>query len=85
VIIARQHGGQTPLDNLAMACFHCHRFKGPNIAGLDPTSGQLVRLFHPRLDVWSDHFRLDGTRLVGLTPVGLVFRAEILLEGISFP
>src|SRR5450631_1539400 len=62
----------TVLDNLAMACFHCNRSKGPNIAGLDPASGELVRLFHPRTDIWTDHFRLDGTRLFGLTPVGRV-------------
>jgi hypothetical protein len=96
-IIARQHGGAATLDNLAMACFHCNRFKGPNIAGLDPTSGELVRLFHPRTDRWTEHFRFDGPRLVGLTPIGratihvlamngddlLLFRTEILQEGIS--
>jgi HNH endonuclease len=31
-IIARQHGGGTTLENLA----HCNRYKGPNIAGIDP-------------------------------------------------
>jgi hypothetical protein len=79
-----------------MACFHCNRFKGPNIAGLDPASGQFVRLFHPRTDLWAEHFRFDGARLVGLTPVGratiqvlamnandlLLFRTEIPHEGI---
>ncbi len=95
-IIARQHGGATTLDNLAMACFHCNRFKGPNIAGLDPASGELVRLFHPRTDLWAEHFRFDGVRLWGMTPIGratihvlamnaddlLLFRTEILQEGI---
>ena len=69
-IIARQHGGPSTLDNLAMSCFHCNRFKGPNIAGLDPASGALVRLFHPRLDSWQEHFRFEGVYLVGLTPIG---------------
>lgn len=32
-IIARQHGGMSMIDNLALACLHCNRFKGPNIAG----------------------------------------------------
>jgi hypothetical protein len=95
-IIARQHGGTATLDNLAMACFHCNRFKGSNIAGLDSASGELVRLFHPRTDLWTEHFRFDGARLVGLTPIGratihvlamnaddlLLFRTEILHEGI---
>jgi hypothetical protein len=71
-IIARQHGGPTTIDNLSLACFHCNRFKGPNIAGLDSDSGQLVRLFHPRLDLWTEHFQFDGPLLIGLTPIGRV-------------
>lgn len=39
---------------------------------VDPASGKLVPLFHPRRDRWSDHFiwTHDCARLVGLTPVG---------------
>src|SRR5271166_1429460 len=55
-IIARQHGGLTVLDNLALSCLHCNRHKGPNIAGTDPRTGEVVRLFHPRNDQWSVHF-----------------------------
>ena len=55
-VIARQHGGQSVSRNLALACIQCNRFKGPNIAGIDPTTGELSRLFHPRLDKWLDHF-----------------------------
>ena len=69
-VVAEKHGGETVSDNLALACPHCNRFKGPNIAGFDPATGQLVRLFHPRSDVWADHFRMDGARVVGITPVG---------------
>jgi hypothetical protein len=84
-IIARQHGGETASGNLALACFHCNRYKGPNIAGLDPDSGEIVRLFHPRTDLWEDHFRFQGARLVGTTPSGratvqvLAMNAEDLL------
>ena len=46
-IIAGQHHGETRLTNLALACPHCNRYKGPNIAGMDPLTGQIVRLFHP--------------------------------------
>jgi hypothetical protein len=69
-IIARQHEGASDLGNLALACFHCNRHKGPNIAGVDPANGEVVRLFHPRTDAWHDHFRLDGPILVGLTGTG---------------
>jgi len=43
-IIARQHGGQTTADNLAFACIHCNRHKGPNIASIDPIYGDLKKL-----------------------------------------
>ena len=69
-IIARQHGGHSDPDNLALACSCCNFHKGPNIAGIDPDSGQLVPLFHPRRDQWSEHFAWNGAVIVGLTPVG---------------
>ena len=71
-IIAQKHGGITSLDNLALACCHCNAYKGPNIAGRDPVTGELVRLFHPRNDRWSDHFEWQEARLVGRTAVGRV-------------
>jgi len=33
-------------------------------------SGVLVALFHPRRDVWTEHFRLQGIYVEGLTPAG---------------
>ena len=38
-IVARQHGGQSDADNLALACGYCNHHKGPNIASIDPGSG----------------------------------------------
>jgi hypothetical protein len=69
-IIATQHGGNTALANLALACLQCNRCKGPNIASVDPETQQTVRLFNPRTDRWPDHFRAEGARLVPLTAVG---------------
>ena len=69
-IIARQHGGFSEAENLAYACFHCNTHKGPNIAGIDPFTGELSRLFHPRVDRWHEHFAWQGAVLEGLTPVG---------------
>jgi len=68
-IVAEKHGGQTVPGNLALACPHCNRYKGPNIAGLDPDSRQL-RLFHPRTDLWSEHFVFEGPRILGRTAIG---------------
>ena len=33
-IVARQHGGQSTQDNLALACPECNLHKGPNITGM---------------------------------------------------
>lgn len=71
-VIARQHGGETSLDNLALACFHCNNHKGPNLAGFDPASGRVVRLFHPREDRWEEHFEWNGAELRGRTAIGRV-------------
>lgn len=70
-IISVQHGGESSLDNLAYACIHCNRWKGPNIATLDRT-GQLWRLFDPRNQNWSDHFRLSGAVVEPETCIGEV-------------
>jgi hypothetical protein len=69
-VIARQHEGLTELDNLALACLHCNLHKGPNIASIDQVSKQLVRLFNPRTDIWTDHFIWEGALLVGRTSIG---------------
>ena len=69
-IVARQHGGPTESDNLALACGFCNFHKGPNIASLDPESGKLVPLFHPRRDHWADHFGWERTVIIGRTAIG---------------
>jgi len=78
--VARQHAGKTELENLALSCIRCNRFKGPNIAGLDPQSGALVRLFHPRNDKWLEHFRWNGPELEALTPIGRVTIAVLQIN-----
>jgi hypothetical protein len=69
-IIARQHGGETTLSNLALSCLHCNSHKGPNIAGIDPRTRKLTRLFHPRRHRWDRHFRWQDAVLIGRTAVG---------------
>ncbi len=62
------------MANLAYACLHCNRHKGPNLAGLDrrAAKARLVRLFDPRRQRWAKHFRWKSTLLVGRTTVGRV-------------
>ena len=69
-IVAQKHRGETTLENLALSCFFCNTYKGPNIAGIDPVTGAQTRLFHPRTDHWAEQFRWNGSVLEGLTEVG---------------
>jgi len=75
-VIAIQHGGETSLENLAIACIQCNRFKGPNIASVDPQTKRIVPLFNPRADQWSEHFRAEGGQIIPLTAVA---RATVAL------
>jgi HNH endonuclease len=81
-ITAQQHGGQTVAENLALACFHCNLHKGPNIAGVDPATGQMSALFHPRAQVWNEHFAWNGAILMGRTAVG---RATVQTLALNAP
>jgi hypothetical protein len=79
-IIAGQHRGETTLENLALACFYCNRYKGPNLASIDPPSGDIVRLFNPREDSWAEHFKYSGPEIVPLTAIG---RATVALLNLN--
>lgn len=71
-IIAEKHGGTSALENLALACFDCNRFKGSNIASLDPESSELTPLFNPRTQKWNDHFEIRGGQIMPFTAIGRV-------------
>ncbi len=69
-IISKQHGGTDNDSNLALCCPVCNRYKGPNVATLEPTTGTFVGFFNPRQHVWLDHFRIETGVITGLTPQG---------------
>jgi hypothetical protein len=81
-IIASSHGGRTRAGNLALACFLDNCYKGTNLAGIDPKTKRVVRLFHPRRDQWRRHFRWRGPVLQGQTAIG---RATIAVLRINLP
>lgn len=83
-IIARQHGGTTIRGNLALSCLHCNSHKGPNIAGIDPKSKKLTKLFDPRRHKWSRHFRWDGPYLIGRTAIGRTTIAVLDMNDAEF-
>jgi len=97
-VVAEKHGGATASENLCWACFRCNSHKGPNLAGLDEQTGEMARLFNPRADAWSVHFRWTGPKLLGKTAIGrttinvlcinridtVLLRRSLMAEGVEF-
>ncbi|MDP6502005.1 MAG: HNH endonuclease, partial [Planctomycetota bacterium] len=71
-IIAEKHGGPTESDNLALSCALCNKHKGSDLTSIDPETGEIVPLYHPRRENWTDHFRLSEGQIAPLTSTGRV-------------
>jgi hypothetical protein len=69
-IISQKHGGATSPENLAFCCARCNKHKGSDLTSIDPQSSEIVLLFHPRHDKWSEHFQLRGPEIIPLTATG---------------
>jgi hypothetical protein len=69
-IIPVAAGGQTVVENLALACVSCSLRKAARQTALDPQTGQEVILFNPRLEQWQAHFQWEGVFLIGRTATG---------------
>lgn len=69
-IVPKSRGGGDELDNLAWACPGCNLRKSDRIDATDPESGTIIKLFHPRSQVWAEHFSWDDYHVVGLSATG---------------
>ncbi len=71
-IIPEAQGGPTVEENLWLACTMCNLHKGDQTTAKDPLGGEVVALFHPRTQDWSEHFAWvdGGAQIFGLTAVG---------------
>ena len=71
-IIPLSQGGETTLENLALACRSCNVFKSDYLNGIDENNLEVKRLFNPRMDFWKDHFFVDlkDFTIVGLSELG---------------
>lgn len=71
-IIPKSQGGESHLDNLALSCQSCNNHKYTKTEGIDPLSGRIAPLYHPRHHQWQAHFAWndDCTLIIGLTPIG---------------
>ena len=85
-IVPRVAGGGNEPSNLALSCQGCNNLKFVSIEAVDPVTGVMVPLFHPRQQRWSQHFlwSQDTTVVVGRTPVGraTVERLRLNREGV---
>lgn len=72
-IVGIKHGGETVLENLALACQLCNRSKGSDLGSNTSITNTLTRFYNPRIDVWSEHFQIDeNTLIISLTEIGEV-------------
>lgn len=79
-VIPVSEGGEERLENLALACFHCNRYKTNKQTAFDRETGQTVPLFNPRKHRWPDHFIWSGNGLL-VIPLTAIGRATVeLLE-----
>lgn len=85
-IIPQAASGETELDNLCLVCRTCNGFKLDFQTGTDPETNQETKLYNPRAQEWSQHFRWsdDGVTLIGLTAIGraTIHRLRMNREGI---
>ena len=77
----KKHGGTDDLSNLGLACVDCNLHKGANLTGLDPASGVITELFHPRQARWDDHFEWQGVGIIGRTAIGRTTVQVLELNG----
>ena len=79
----RSRGGATSLQNTALICPHCNLQKSDHVDGSDPLTGETVPLFHPRQQIWHDHFEwsVDSPYLLlGKTPCGRATLARLKMN-----
>lgn len=81
-IYPRSQGGDNFPDNLALSCDSCNGFKSDAISGREEDGREPVPLFHPRRDVWEQHFVFDPEpcHLIGLTAIGRVTIARLKIN-----
>ncbi len=81
-IIAEKHDGMTTFDNLALSCAICNQHKGSDIASVDSATGLIVPLYHPRQQIWTEHFKIVDAQIIPLTAIA---RATVRLLRFNTP
>lgn len=55
-IIPLALGGDNALTNLCLCCYRCNELKNDAVTAIDPLSATVVPLYHPRTQLWHEHF-----------------------------
>lgn len=65
-------GGADNIENLALACRRCNERRYNFTTGIDPETQKESLLFHPRQQIWAEHFiwTTDKLRILGLSALG---------------
>ena len=81
-IVPEALGGTTEKQKLCLACWDCNLYKAARVSVFDEESQQDIRLFHPQLQAWFDHFEwsADGSLMIGKTVVGQVSIAALRMN-----
>jgi hypothetical protein len=84
-IIPLGRDGRDNDSNWALACHSCNLFKSDFVEGIDQESSALTRLFHPRQDIWDEHFSVlsELGTVVGRTPIGRVTVFRLHMNAIA--
>ena len=81
-IIPVAAGGQTIVENLALACVSCSLRKAARQTATDPQTGEEVTLYHPRRERRPEHFRWENVRVVDQMATG---RATVVALDMNRP
>jgi hypothetical protein len=73
-------GGPSDFGNLALCCPSCNLHKADRTHAIDPATGRAQALFHPRTDVWDEHFAWVEERVDGRTASGRATIAALKLN-----
>jgi hypothetical protein len=81
-VVPEAHHGFDQEQNWALACRSCNLNKSDHVTGLDESTGSEVRLYHPRFDIWVDHFLVNAasSEIQGKTATGRVTVARLRMN-----
>jgi hypothetical protein len=69
-IISVKHGGGNEPENLAYCCPHCNQNKGSDLTTFLKSYKDIVTIFNPREQIWTDNFTMEEGEILAKTRIG---------------